>query len=98
LFVDATRIPDDRLVYIKEVKTGDQGLRTALTLSEFDDPMNHSVPILDTFVDSVDKSISYLVMPFLRLSDDPAFGVVEEAVDFADQVLEVRCCPLGSVS
>ncbi|KAH8976632.1 hypothetical protein EDB86DRAFT_3021619 [Lactarius hatsudake] len=87
-FVDANRISDDKLVYIKEVKTSDQGLRIALTLSEYDDPTNHSVPILDTFVDSVDKSISYLVMPFLRLSDDPAFGVVEEVVDFADQVLE----------
>jgi hypothetical protein len=31
-------------------------------------------------------------MPFLRPSDDPPFDVVEEVVDFADQVLEVRCC------
>ena len=66
-----------------------------MALSDIDDPANHSVPILDTFVDSVDESISYLVMPFLRLSDDPVFGVVEEVVDFVDQVLEVRRCPLG---
>ncbi|KAI9458630.1 kinase-like domain-containing protein [Lactarius psammicola] len=88
LLVDATRISDDKLVYIKEVKTGDLESRIALALSEIEDPTNHSVPILDTFVDSVDKSISYLVMPFLRMSDDPPFGVVEEVVDFADQVLE----------
>ena len=52
--------------------------------------MNHSVPVLDTFEDLVDKSISYLVMPFLRLTDDPPFEVVEEVLDFADQILEVR--------
>ncbi len=98
MLVDATRISDDRLVFIKGVKTGNLESRIALTLSEIDDPANHSVPILDTFVDSVDKSISYLVMPFLRPSNDPTFGVVEEVVDFADQVLEVRCCPLGPES
>jgi hypothetical protein len=76
------------------VKTDNLESRIALTLSNIDDPANHSVPVLDTFVDSVDSSISYLVMPFLRLSDDPTFDVVEEVVDFADQVLEVRCCPL----
>jgi hypothetical protein len=59
-------------------------------LSAIDDPANHSVPILDTFEDSVNKSISYLVMPFLRLADNPPFEVVEEVVDFADQILEVR--------
>jgi hypothetical protein len=52
--------------------------------------MNHSVPILDTFGDPVDKSTSYLVMPFLRLIDNPPFEVVEEVLDFVDQILEVR--------
>jgi hypothetical protein len=59
-------------------------------LSAIDDPANHSVPILDTFEDSVNKSISYLVMPFLRLTDNPRFEVVEEVLDFADRILEVR--------
>ena len=77
------------------MKTGNLESRIALALSDIDDPANHSVPILDTFVDSVDVSITYLVMPFLRLSEDPVFGIVEEVADFADQVLEVRCCPLA---
>ena len=81
---------DGRLVYIKEVQTGDLESSIALMLSAIDDPANHSVPILDTFEDSVDNSISYLVMPFLRLVDDPRFQVVEEVLDFADQILEVR--------
>ena len=59
-------------------------------LSAIDDTMNHSVPILDTFEDSINKSISYIVMPFLRLADSPRFEVVEEVLDFADQILEVR--------
>ena len=59
-------------------------------LSAIDHPANHSVPILDTFEDSVNKSISYLVMPFLRLTKNPPFEVVEEVLDFADQILEVR--------
>ena len=59
-------------------------------LSAIDDPANHSVPILDSFEDPLNKSISYLVMPFLRLTDSPPFEVVEEVLDFADQILEVR--------
>jgi hypothetical protein len=90
LLVDATRMSDNKLVYIKEVQTGDLESSIALMLSAIDDPANHSVPILDTFEDPVDKSISYLVMPFLRLTDNPPFEVVEEVLDFADQILEVR--------
>jgi len=90
LLVDATRMSDDKLVYIKEVETGDSESSIALKLGAIDDPANHSVPILDTFEDPVDKSISYLVMPFLRLADDPPFEVVEEVFDFVDQILEVR--------
>jgi hypothetical protein len=59
-------------------------------LSAIDDPASHSVPILDTFEDSVNKSISYLVMPFLRLTDDPPFDIVDDVLDFVDQILEVR--------
>jgi len=58
-------------------------------LSSFQDPANHSVPILDTFVDPQDNSISYIVMPFLQPVDYPPFFVVEEILNFADQILEV---------
>ena len=77
-------------MYLKEVRTGDLESSIALMLSAINDPANHSVPIIDTFEDLVDKSISYLVMPFLRLIDDPPFEVVEEVLDFVDQILEVR--------
>jgi hypothetical protein len=75
---------------MKEVRTGDLESSIASMLSPIDDTANHSVPILDTFDDSVNKSISYLVMPFLRLTDYPRFEIVEEVLDFADQILEVR--------
>ena len=77
-------------MYIKEVRTGDLESSLALMLSAIDDSTNHSVPILDTFEDSVNKSISYLVMPFLRLTYNPRFEVVEDVLDFTDHILEVR--------
>ena len=95
--VDATRVSDGKLVYIKEVKTGDQESRIASILAAVEDPENHSVPILDTFADPADKSTSYIVMPFLRSSDSPPFEAVGEVADFVDQVLEVRSDLLGQV-
>ena len=77
-------------MYLKEVQTGDLESSIAMMLSAIDDPASHSVHILDTFEDSVDKSISYLVMPFLRSTDSPCFDAVEEVLDFVDQILEVR--------
>ncbi len=89
LLVDATRITDGKLVYIKQVQTNDQESRIALMFSSYKDPANHSVPILDTFVDGIDDSLSYIVMPFFRLVDEPPFYAVDEILDFADQILEV---------
>ena len=60
-------------------------------LAVLDGPENHSVPILDSFVDFADDSISYIVMPFLRLPTNPPFDTVWEVADFVDQILEVRC-------
>lgn len=89
LLVDATRIADGKLVYIKQVVTGDEESRLTLMLNSHEDPANHTVTILDTFVDTTDETISYLVMPFLRLFDEPPFESIGEILDFADQVLEV---------
>lgn len=91
--IDATRVEDGRLVYIKRVGTGDLETEIVLKLTRESlraDPRNHCVPVLDVIQDDVDPSVSYLVMPYLRLMDDPAFENVEEAVDFVDQILDVR--------
>lgn len=89
MLVDATRIADGKLVYIKQVMTGDAESRLTLMLNSHEDSTNHTVPILDTFVDTTDETISYLVMPFLRLFDEPPFESIGETLDFADKVLEV---------
>lgn len=90
MLVDATRISDGKLVYIKQVQTNDQESRIALMLSSYEDPSNHCVPILDIFADVQDESISYIVMPFLRAADEPPFYAIGEILNFAEQILEVR--------
>lgn len=90
--VDATRMSDNKLVYIKRVTTGDKESSIACMLSSEslrNDSRNHSVPILDVFVDDEDPGLSYLVMPFLRYFNSPEFQTVGEVVDFVGQVLEV---------
>ena len=90
--IDATRISDNRLVYIKQVDTGGEEARIATMLVSdglINDPRNHSVPILDIFKDEEDDTISYMVMPFLRLIHNPDFETVDDVVRFVDQILEV---------
>lgn len=90
--MDARRMSDDALVYIKRMKTGGNESRIATMLSAEHlrkDPRNHSVPIIDLFQDDEDPEISYMVMPFLRLIDRPPFDLVQELVDFIDQIIEV---------
>ena len=80
-------------MYVKRVETDGEEVKIAQFLNEEavrDDPQNHSIPILDVFEDDEDKKISYLVMPFLRLMDDPPFSHINDVVEFVDQVLEVR--------
>lgn len=48
------------------------------------------MPILDVFEDDVDPAISYIVMPFLRLIDDPPLQYVHDIVELTDQLLRVR--------
>ncbi|KIP02948.1 hypothetical protein PHLGIDRAFT_111478 [Phlebiopsis gigantea 11061_1 CR5-6] len=89
--VDATRIVDNQLVYVKRVATGGEELKIAQFLNREvvrNDSHNHSVPVLEVFQDDEDPAISYLVMPFLRLMDDPPFSHVNDVLEFVDQTLE----------
>lgn len=90
--MDATRISDKSLVYIKRVPTCSEELRIALLLSSearLQDPRNHSVRILDYFEDELERGMSFMVMPFLHPINQPAFETVDNVVDFVDQILEV---------
>lgn len=79
-------------MYIKLIRTDDEEVKLAALLyneSTRTDPRNHCVPILDVFPDEVDPDFSYVVMPHLRLANDPPFQFVEEVVEFVDQILDV---------
>jgi len=88
---DATQVSSGKLVYVKKVTTGDLE-STIATMMLADplctDPRNHSVPVLEIFQDDEDESISYMVMPFLRLVREPEFEDIEEIIHFVDQILE----------
>jgi serine/threonine protein kinase len=58
------------------------------------DPHNHAVPILDHFTKG---TVAFLVMPLLRLFNDPPFSTVNEVVDFFRQMLQVML-PYRSLS
>ena len=90
--IDATRVSDGALVFIKAVKTDGDELSIALFFSEKDrraDPHNHCVPILDAFPDDQDPTYSYMIMPFLRHIDDPRMEFVADVIDYTGQILEV---------
>lgn len=83
---------DARMVYIKRIKTMSEEARIGRMFSEpglRDKPSNHCVPILDFFPDEEDQSMSYMVMPFLRNTNDPPFEMVYDVIDLVDQLLEV---------
>ena len=78
---------------LKRVKTDGSEAKIATMLSADtlrEDPTNHCVPILDIFQDDKDDSLSYIVMPYLRLVDTPPMKHVNEVIDLVDQLLEVR--------
>ncbi|KAI0316380.1 hypothetical protein OF83DRAFT_1060482 [Amylostereum chailletii] len=89
--MDATHMSDGKMVYIKQVVTGDQESTIACYFSSDamrQHPDNHSVPILDLFPDGDDPSISFMVMPYLREFYSPSFEYVGEVLDFGEQVLK----------
>lgn len=93
--IDATRISDNKLVYIKKVPRGCDELSIATYLYSEDlrgDCQNHCVPILDVLDPPQDPTISFMIMPFLRYIDSPSFERVEDILQCGRQLLEV-CKP-----
>jgi hypothetical protein len=52
-------------------------------------PQNHTVPILETLELPDDTAHVLIVMPYLRIFDNPPFHCLQEAVDALHQFLEV---------
>lgn len=87
--IDATRNSDGRLVCIKRVPTSSEELKIVQLFSQLHlrtDSRNHCVPILDSFADYGNESVSYMVTPFLRPMNNPPFDLVGDVVDFVDQI------------
>ncbi|KAJ8481569.1 hypothetical protein ONZ51_g5906 [Trametes cubensis] len=89
--IDATRMSDGKLVYVKRIDKNSQELQIISFLSSEEmrrDPRNHCVPLLDTIPDPSDPNTAYIVMPFLRYVDSPGFVLVDDVLECLDQVLE----------
>ncbi|EIW62121.1 uncharacterized protein TRAVEDRAFT_44951 [Trametes versicolor FP-101664 SS1] len=89
--IDATRISDGTLVYIKRTRTDSQELQIVAYLNSDElrqDPRNHCIPLLDVLQDPSAPDTSFMVMPFLRYIDSPPMERVEDVLDCFDQVLE----------
>lgn len=92
-FIDARRISDGKLVYMKQVVRGSDELGFLEFLSSEEiraDPRNHCVPLLDVLTDVVDENLMFIVMPFLRPFEIPEFQTVGDLLHFGDQIIEVR--------
>ena len=92
MLVDAIHEATGKRVYIKEIATGSEELRIAQLLTQeewISDPRNHCVPVKKVFKDYTNPNVTYVVMPFLRLMNDPPFEYVKEIIQFTDQILEV---------
>lgn len=90
--IDATRISDGKLVYIKQIKSDSEELKLLQYLTSpemLEDPHNHCVPLLDVIHDPSDPQTCFVVMPFLRYIDHPAFELVEDMLECGQQILEV---------
>ncbi|KAG8833941.1 hypothetical protein FRC17_009812 [Serendipita sp. 399] len=80
--MDAIRIDDGLPVAIKATLTWTNEAPIAFLFTDggaIEEPRNHCVPVLDTFVED---DLVYIVMPLLRAFNDPPFVAVAEVVDF----------------
>jgi len=87
--MDAIRVSDGLPVAIKATLGWTTEATIAFLFTDggaVEEPRNHCVPILDTFID---EDIVYIVMPLLRPFNDPPFLAVAEVIDFIDQLVEV---------
>ncbi|KAG8832353.1 hypothetical protein FRC18_005181 [Serendipita sp. 400] len=86
--MDAVRIDDGLAVAIKATLSWTNEAPIAFLFTDggaIEEPRNHCVPVLDTFVED---DLVYIVMPLLRAFNDPPFMAVAEVVDFVDQMIQ----------
>jgi hypothetical protein len=91
---DAFQVSDDRHVVLKRVSKEEspQEVKILRYFSQDDvasDPKNHCIPLLGVLQPPDDEENEIVVLPLLRLYDDPPFDTVGEALAFLREVLEV---------
>ncbi|KAI5120177.1 hypothetical protein M0805_002645 [Coniferiporia weirii] len=91
--LDATRVSDGSVVYLKRISKSSTERAIAqylATKEKLQDPRNHCIPILDYFElnGEGEEDIEIIVMPLLRSLDKPPFSSADEVVDFVKQTLE----------
>lgn len=80
-------------MFIKVVRKNSEEVRIATYLRSEElqkDPRNCCVPILDVLHLPGDEDSSFIVMPFLRYIDSPAFELVGDVLQCVGKLLEVR--------
>ena len=92
--MDATRVEDGEMVVIKRYSKSthphESDIASYLCSPELSsDPRNHCCPILEVMEDPLDDDTRLMVMPMLRMFNDPPFATVGEAVEFCRQTFEV---------
>lgn len=91
--IDAVRLNDQSLVYIKVVRGDSEEVQIAKYLRSEElqkDPRNCCVPILDVLHLPGDEDLSFMVMPFLRYIDSPPFELVGDVLQCGGELLKVR--------
>ena len=91
--MDALRLADNKLVYLKRIPKDSTEIQIAKFFSTGEsahDARNHCVPVLDYFEDENLAEYGILVMPLFRPFDDPEFHSIDEVLEFMRQTLEVR--------
>ncbi|KAG9220673.1 hypothetical protein CCMSSC00406_0003772 [Pleurotus cornucopiae] len=91
--IDAQRRSDGELLMLKRTKKSLFPHETEIGLffstePISGDPRNHCIPIYDILQVPDDDEIQIVVMPMLRVHDDPRFDTTGEAVEFFRQMFE----------
>ncbi|KAI0745229.1 kinase-like domain-containing protein [Earliella scabrosa] len=91
--LDAVRIQDGSTVMLKQIdKTvhpHESAIGLHMSLPELaSDPRNHCCPVLEVLQDPFNHDLELMVMPLLRLFDEPKLATVGEAAEFFRQTFE----------
>ncbi|TFK53522.1 hypothetical protein OE88DRAFT_1717759, partial [Heliocybe sulcata] len=91
--VDAVRTSDGAIVALKRISrvyaSQERQLGILLSSDQYrDDPENHCVPIYEALDVPDDEELQIIVMPFLRMWDDPPFDTFGEVISFIHQCIE----------